>query len=98
VAGFVLCEGCDGAGPSAVAWLDYKCHPQIDPVTAGISDTVWEPEVLEQAIPRFLKAKYGGGGVRWPDIPLANYLANPRLEVLDQLADGHGIKFAVVCP
>jgi len=79
---------------------NFKRHPQVDPVTMEITDAAaWAPEVLEQAIPetpeplsaRGLTDAYDG-----PEVSLKRYLE--RVEVLGEVADGLGRKFAIVCP
>lgn len=80
--------------------MNYKRHPQVDPVTMEITGAdPWEPEVMEQAIPEIPSsstktsstAPYDG-----PEVELAEYLAN--VEVIRELSDGLGVKFAIVCP
>jgi hypothetical protein len=82
--------------------FNYKRHPQIDPVTAVIHDYPWVPEILEQAIPvsetGAARPRRPAGEYDGPEIDLADYLDNPDLEVIGELSDGHGVKFAIVCP
>src|SRR5215208_6200308 len=80
---------------------NYKRHPQVDPVTMEITDAeFWDPEVLEQAIPPLPEAQankrpeekpYDG-----PQLDLDLYLEN--IEVLGEVADSVGTKYAIVCP
>jgi len=79
--------------------LNYKRAPQVDEVIASITDDEWEPAVLEQAIPPAMTpvtpvtADYDG-----PPVEISDYLASPDLEVLGEVPDSLGIKYAVVCP
>jgi hypothetical protein len=83
--------------------MNFKRHPQVDPVRLESTDAVpWEPEVLEQAIPRVavyearerrLTTAYDG-----PRIDLLDYLESAEAEVLGDAPDEGGVKFAVVCP
>jgi hypothetical protein len=79
---------------------NFKRHPQVDPVTMRLTQSgPWEPEVLDQAIPG-LPAKPSSRTTRQPydgpEMDLADYLS--RVEVLGELPDGKGTKFAIVCP
>ena len=78
---------------------NFKRHPQVDDVRLEPSTTeAWEPQVLDQAIPLLpapaepkRQGEYDG-----PAVELAEYLAN--VEVIRELPDGLGVKFAIVCP
>jgi hypothetical protein len=79
---------------------NFKRHPRVDPVTMRLTQSgPWEPEVLEQAVPEAPAPQrsaprtdpYDG-----PEIDLTDYLS--RVEVLGELSDGKGTKFAIVCP
>jgi hypothetical protein len=86
--------------------LNYKRHPQVDPVTLKITGTgAWEPEVLEQAFPPLPApeppppSRNGGGtpgDYDGPDVELDEYLA--WVEVIGEVPDDAGVKFAIVCP
>ena len=96
---------CGKAGLASVLRVpgtqNYKRHPQVDPVTMEITDAeFWDPEVLEQAIPPLPEAQankrpeekpYDG-----PQLDLDLYLEN--IEVLGEVADSVGTKYAIVCP
>jgi hypothetical protein len=78
---------------------NYKRHPAVDLVTMIMTAAgPWEPEVIEQAIPELPQ----GGGQRaphpydGPEVDLAPYLE--AVEVLGEVADGLGRKYAIVCP
>ena len=77
---------------------NFKRSPQVDPVTLAITEADrWGPEVLEQAIPeiseppRGAQASYDG-----PEVALQPYLE--RVEIIREMADGLGRKYAIVCP
>jgi hypothetical protein len=79
---------------------NYKRHPQVDLVIGEFTgqEEWWDPEVLDQAVPEIPKPPspartepYDG-----PEIELAPYLE--RVEVLSEVADSLGSKYAVICP
>jgi len=78
---------------------NYKRHPQVDLVGGRITGSgPWEPEVIDQAVPELeeppssrTKEPYVG-----PEVDLAPYLE--ASEVLGELSDGLGTKYAIVCP
>jgi hypothetical protein len=79
---------------------NYKRTPQVDPVTIEITEAgPWEPEVIEQAIPEISSPRrrpprtepYDG-----PHVDLTEFLDG--VEVLGEVADGLGRKFAIICP
>jgi hypothetical protein len=83
--------------------LNYKRSPQIDTVSAVITEGQWEPAVLDQAIPQLpdqdgrptdpTEGTYDGPAVR-----LASYLRSDSLIVYGEVPDHRGTKFAVLCP
>jgi hypothetical protein len=82
----------------ATGTANFKRHPQVDLVVGELTGTpAWELEILEQAIPEIpepktrLREPYDG-----PAVDLATYLEG--VEVLGEIPDGHGVKFAIVCP
>jgi hypothetical protein len=80
---------------------NYKRHPQVDLVTMEISDLhPWEPEVLDQAIPVLATPSSSASLPRPPydglEVDLAPYLE--AVEVIGELPDGLGAKYAIVCP
>jgi hypothetical protein len=58
----------------------------------------WEPEVLEQAVPEIPEppSRRAGEPYSGPEVKLGPYLE--KVEVLGELSDGLGKKFAIVCP
>jgi hypothetical protein len=79
--------------------MNFKRHPQVDPVTLAITDVgAWDPEVLEQAIPEIQEQSRHGEGDPYdgPEVSLQRCLE--RVEVLAEVADELGRKFAIVCP
>jgi hypothetical protein len=78
---------------------NFKRHPQVDPVTAEIYEGgSWEPELMEQAIPLLPTAPTPdrSGPYDGPPVELADYL--PNVEVIGEVPDGLGVKYAIVCP
>ena len=81
---------------------NFKRHPQVDPVTVEITGAgPWDPEVLDQAIPETSSPRPPSWAERTgpydgPEIDLADYL--PHVEVIQELSDGLGVKYAIVCP
>jgi hypothetical protein len=82
----------------AAGTANYKRHPQVDLVGGWLTGaSAWEPEVMDQAVPtlpepaRKKRAPYDG-----PEVELEPYLE--RVEVLEELPDGLGVKYAIVCP
>jgi hypothetical protein len=81
---------------------NFKRHPQVDPVTADIYEGgAWEPELMNQAIPEIpapppWTAQARTGTYDGPEIAIADYL--PKVEVLGEVPDGLGVKYAIVCP
>jgi hypothetical protein len=98
---------CGKAGLASVlrppGTRNYKRHPQVDPVTMEITKAgVWEPEVLEEAIPplpevstnkRSDEKPYDG-----PRIELLDFLEDMAVEVVAEVPDELGVKLAVICP
>jgi len=77
---------------------NFKRHPEVDDVTAEISENAWEPEVLDQAIPLIEEPPqptYTGPYVG-PKMELLEFLDD--VEVIRELPDGLGRKFQIVCP
>jgi RepB DNA-primase from phage plasmid len=83
----------------AAGTANYKRHPHVDLVGGEFSGVEpWEPEVLDQAVPvipepprRAKTEPYDG-----LEVDLEPYLFG--VEVLDEVADGLGTKYAIVCP
>jgi hypothetical protein len=78
---------------------NFKRHPQVDPVTAeSYEGGSWEPELMEQAIPLLPTAPTPdrSGPYDGPPVELADYL--PNVEVIGEVPDGLGVKYAIVCP
>jgi hypothetical protein len=81
--------------------LNFKRHPQVDPVRLEITDLpAWEPEVLDQVIPTLPEpegeTRCRDGDYDGPEIDILEYLAH--VEVIGEVQDSSGRKFAVVCP
>jgi hypothetical protein len=84
--------------------FNYKRHPKVDPVICMITGTsAWEPEVLEQAIPPLPESP--GANTTWeqktyngPEVELLAYLNSAEVEILADVPDDGGKKFAIVCP
>ncbi len=80
---------------------NFKRSPKVDPVTLEITDAgPWEPEVMDQAIPRLPEPTrssvtatepYDG-----PEVVLEEFLGD--VEILAEISDGLGKKYAIVCP
>ena len=79
---------------------NYKRHPQVDPVTAEITDVeAWEPEVLDQAVPEAARAARATTSTEpydGPKVELAEFLED--VEILGEIPDSKGIKYQIVCP
>jgi hypothetical protein len=85
--------------------MNFKRHPQVDPVVGELTGVgVWEPEVMEEAIPplpdsfaRHKKARhreaYDG-----PEVDLLHCLETAGIEILGETPDSGGLKLAIVCP
>jgi len=79
---------------------NYKRDPRVDLVVGEFTGVPpWEPEVLDQAVPEVpepspsseSREPYDG-----PEVDLMPYLKN--VEVLGEVADSSGTKYAIVCP
>jgi RepB DNA-primase from phage plasmid len=78
---------------------NYKRHPQVDLVAGELTGSgPWEPDVIDQAVPEISEPSppsrtepYTG-----PEADLEPYLAGG--EILSELIDGLGAKYAIVCP
>jgi hypothetical protein len=78
---------------------NYKRHPRVDLVCGEFSGVeAWEPEILDQAVPEIVPTStarpvepYDG-----PEVDLGPYLFG--VEVLDEVADGLGVKYQIICP
>ncbi len=81
---------------------NFKRYPQIDPVVGELTGVApWEPEILEQAIPPLPEPERGSrfaAGYTGPPIDLVAYLEAADVQVLAEVSDLSGIKFAVLCP
>jgi hypothetical protein len=79
---------------------NYKRHPQVDLVGGALTGAgPWEPEVLEQAVPLLSdppRTHHKRRGYDGPAIALEDYLDN--VEVINELTDDSGTKYAIVCP
>jgi hypothetical protein len=78
---------------------NYKRDPQVDLVIGEFTgQEEWDPEVLNQAVPEIPKPSSPARTVPYdgPEIDLAPYLE--RVEVLSEVADSMGTKYAIVCP
>jgi hypothetical protein len=80
--------------------MNFKRYPQIDPVRLEVTGVPpWEPEVLEQATPA---PEVGPGRSRHtvtydgPPVEVSDYL--DRVEVIQEVPDSLGVKWAIVCP
>jgi hypothetical protein len=84
------------------ATLNFKRYPQIDRVIAEIADRVWEPEVLEQALPSMPEVdrpvRRTDGPYDGPATSLSQYLASDQLEVIAKVVDETAEKWQIVCP
>ena len=98
---------CGKAGLASVLRLpgtsNFKRYPQVDPVTMEITDAeVWDPEVLEQAIPPLPEASTNERSNRepydGPRIELLEFLEDAAVEVVAEVPDELGVKLAVICP
>jgi hypothetical protein len=79
---------------------NFKRYPQVDSVTLQITEAAaWDPEIMDQAIPQLAKGcdeSSHRGEYDGPEVELGEYLAD--VEVIRQLPDGLGVKYAIVCP
>lgn len=79
---------------------NYKRSPKVDPVTMEIYEAgSWDPEVMDQAIPELPEPelkRYRQGEYKGPEIEVVDYL--DKVEVIAEVLDGHGRKWAVTCP
>jgi hypothetical protein len=79
---------------------NYKRHPRVDLVVGEFTGVeAWDPGVMDQVVPetpaptRAATEPYDG-----PEVDLELYLRSPGVEVLGEIADGLGTKYAIVCP
>ncbi len=84
---------------------NYKRWPQVDAVAGKLTGaTEWDPEIMDQAIPMipetnlakpspFDDLPYDG-----PEMALEEFLAGEATEILAEISDGLGRKYAIVCP
>ena len=80
---------------------NYKRLPQVDLVAGEITGAHdWDPEVLDQAVPiPAIPSQPAGTRTEpydGPELELGEFLEG--IEILGELIDGHGRKYAVVCP
>jgi hypothetical protein len=78
---------------------NFKRHPEVDLVVGEFTGAgPWEPDVMEQAIPLPKKPEPSRAAQPYdgPPVALEPYLA--AVEVLGEVADSLGSKFAVICP
>jgi hypothetical protein len=87
---------------------NYKRHPHVDIVSGQLTGVgPWEPTIMDQAVPEIPRMRGGrsygrrGTGVRkkpydGPVLALEDYLEN--VEVLGEITDEAGTKYAIVCP
>jgi hypothetical protein len=79
--------------------LNFKRAPDNDLITMTLTGAgPWEPEVIDQAVPTMPEPETYGNPEEYdgPVLELSEFLEG--VEVIGALADGHGTKFAIVCP
>jgi hypothetical protein len=81
---------------------NFKRHPQVDQVVGELTGAApWDPEVLEQAVPRLpetgasrrCEKPYDGSR-----IDLLDFLEDVAVEIVGEVPDELGAKVAVICP
>lgn len=78
---------------------NFKRHPQVDEVTMTLTGSgPWEPEIMEQAVPPLPEPStvVTTGPYTGPKVEIDAYLEG--VEVIGELSDGLGVKYAIVCP
>lgn len=83
--------------------MNFKRYPTVDPVTLEITDAApWEPLVMEQAIPELPEPTRSSVAVTepydGPEVVLEEFLEASPVEILAEISDGLGKKYAIVCP
>jgi hypothetical protein len=83
---------------------NYKRHPRVDLVAGWLTGAgPWEPEVLDQAVPEIQTPPVPNSRAKTepydgPEMDVDEFLASPDVEVLGELSDGLGKKYAIICP